>query len=70
MSCSKPQLILSDTSPVAQNTQVVESNQEYTELVQESYEKLFGPWLKSDEEEKANQGPLQNAEADSAKTPN
>lgn len=51
MSCLKSESISSDSSLVSQDRPVIESNEQYTELVQKSYENLFGPWLKSDESE-------------------
>ena len=69
MSCLKPHLVPSDDSVVGRNPPVIESNDEYSELVQQSYETLFGPWLKSAEEDSAEQSDT-DTESNRAKTPN
>jgi hypothetical protein len=65
MSCLKPESISSDSSPVRQNLPTVESSEEYSELVQQSYEQLFGPWLESAENEAAEARVNPDAEVDS-----
>jgi hypothetical protein len=54
MSCLKSTIHSSDSVQAPQIPAVIETNietnEEYTELVQKSYEDLFEPWLNSSEE--------------------
>jgi hypothetical protein len=55
MSCLKSAFHSADSVQAPLNPPVIETNietnDEYTELVQKSYEDLFEPWLKSGEED-------------------
>jgi hypothetical protein len=62
MSCLKPERNSVDKPEMPQNAEGAETNEEYTELVQKSYDNLFEPWLKPDEDDKEDVHPSSPSE--------